>query len=264
MASGMRKAFDIYAILAPLVLMPIAVLAWWRHYEGNAQLTALAVILPVLHAYIVPGIGTNVLGMWAFNARLKVGKFRPQHGFVFGSATALLTLLVIGSPDPHAGLREAFFAGCAGAALLLAVNWSYDALAIRHEVLEVYNQPWADGAGAWAIAGDYVVWFFGLFGLIYVGGLKLAEGVLLKAPTTGVALGIGAALLGATLLLPALCYIASSYLRHGHNGCRPVMPRDDGVRPPAHDMPTAVSCATSNVGPNTGANKGANAERRIA
>lgn len=221
----MRRMFDIYAVLAPLVLMPLAAWLWWRHYDGNAPLVALALGVPVAHAYIVPGIGTNVLGMWAFNARLKLGKFRPQHGFVFGSATALLTLLVIGAPDADAGIDAALVAGLAGGVLLLAVNWIYDALAIKHEVLEVYNQPWADGAGAWAIAGDYVIWFFGMFGLIHVGGLKLAEGILVGAPSWSVGIAIGAAMLAATLVVPTLGYVAASLVRHGHSGCRPVVAR---------------------------------------
>ena len=219
----MRKAFEIYGYAAPLVLFPAAVWLWWRHYDGSWPLVAIAVGVPVLHAYVVPGVGTNVLGMWAFNARLKLGRFRPQHGFVFGSATALLTLLVIGAPDVGAGVGGAMKVALAGAVLLLAVNWIYDAAALKHEVLEVYNQPWADGAGPWAIAGDYVFWFFGLFGFLHAGGLKLAEGMLLERPSWSIGLAAGGAILAATLVLPAMGYVAASWLRHGHSGCRPVL-----------------------------------------
>ena len=54
--------------------------------------------MPIAHAYIVPGIGTNVLRVWEFDTRLRLGRFRPHHGFVFGSATAMLVLPVIGAP----------------------------------------------------------------------------------------------------------------------------------------------------------------------
>lgn len=221
----MRRAFDVYANVAPLALLPLAAVLWWWHYEGNASLVAIALMVPILHAYIVPGIGTNVLGMWAFNARLRLGNFRPQHGFVFGSATALLTLLVIGTPNANASSWDVLVSACAGGLLLLVINWIYDAFAIKHGVLEVYNQPWAEGAGPWSIAGDYVWWFFGLFGVLYVGGLKIAEGILVKAPYAFDALLIGSGMLVATLILPMLGYIVSSWMRHGHNGCRPVARR---------------------------------------
>lgn len=221
----MRRAFDIYASLAPLLLLPLAVVLWWRHYDGNVALVAIALSVPILHAYIVPGIGTNVLGMWAFNARLKIGNFRPQHGFLFGSATALLVLPVIGTPDADSSPVDVLVAAGAGGLVLLAVNWIYDALALKHGVLEVYNQPWARGAGPWSIAGDYVWWFFGLFGFLYVGGLKLAERMLISAPSARNAFLVGTGMLIATLFLPTLGYVASSWLRHGHSGCRPVSRR---------------------------------------
>jgi hypothetical protein len=221
----MRRFFHLYQYIGPALLTPLAAWAWLRHYNGNAQLAALALLVPILHAYIVPGLGTNVLKMWAFNTRLRLGRFRPQHGFVFGSATALLTLACMGAPEarPSAG-SVAGTAALAGA-LLLAVNWIYDALALKYGFLEVYNQPWADGAGPAAIAADYVPWFFGLFGVLYGAGLRIAEGALLQEPSTLRALALGAALLAATVTLPSLGYIAASYIRHGHNGCRPAARR---------------------------------------
>lgn len=218
----MKRFFSLYQYLGPALLTPLAAWLWWRHYGGNAPLAALAVGVPVIHAYLVPGIGTNVLGMWAFNARLKLGRFRPQHGFVFGSATALIVLPLAGSPLAGADPAAAWQTGLAAGAALLAVNWIYDALAIRHGVLEVYNQPAAESASAWAIAGDYVVWFFGLFGLIYGAGIKLAEPMLLAGDGWGTALLAGAAMVAATAILPSACYVAASFLRHGHSGLAPV------------------------------------------
>ena len=169
--------------------------------------------------------------MWAFNTRLRLGRFRPHHGFVFGSATAALTLACMGAPDaqPTAAViaRTAALTG----ALLFAVNWIYDALALKHGVLEVYNQPWADGAGPAVIAADYVPWFFGMFGVIYGAGLRVAEGALLTAPSLAGAFGLGALLIGATISLPSLGYVAASFLRHGHSGCRPSVRRIEEARP---------------------------------
>ena len=226
----MRRAFEAYQYAMPAVLAPLAAVLWWRHYgEAGAALAVLALLAPIAHAYVVPAIGTNVLAVWEFDTRLRLGRFRPHHGFVFGSATAMLALLTIGPPTPQPTLADVLRAAVLTGALLGAVNWLYDVAALRAGVLRVYNQPWADGRAATAIASDYAPWFFGAYGLIHGGGLKLAEGALLGGADIGTAVAAGGALLAATISLPTLGYVAQSYLLHGHHGCRPVAPQRGGV-----------------------------------
>jgi hypothetical protein len=219
----MRRAFEAYQYVAPALLTPLAAWLWWRHYDGDVALAAIALVIPIAYAYIVPGIGTNLLQVWEFDTRLRLGRFRPHHGFVFGSATAMLVLPAIGTPTASSTMFEALARGMAVAAVLGILNWLYDALAIRAGFLKVYNQPWADGRDAWSIASDYAPWFFGGFGLIYAAGLKLAEGALLAEPETSRAIAVGLTILAATLTLPTLGYVIQSYARHGHHGCRPIM-----------------------------------------
>jgi hypothetical protein len=224
----MKRLFHLYQYFGPLVLTPLAALLWLRHYDGNLHMVALALGVPILHAYVVPAIGTNVLGMWAFNTRLRLGRFRPHHGFVFGSATAMLTLPLMGTPGGGSPAATALVVG----SVLLAVNWVYDALALKHGVLEVYNQPWAEGAGPWSVAGDYVIWFFGVFGLIYGAGLRLAERHLLIDPTAPKTLVAAGLLAAATMLVPTALYVGASWLRHGHSGCRPFVRHAEDVSTP--------------------------------
>jgi hypothetical protein len=225
----MRRAFEAYQYVMPAVLTPLAAVLWWRHYgEAGAALAVLALLAPIAHAYVVPAIGTNVLGVWEFDTRLRLGRFRPHHGFVFGSATAMLVLLTIGPPTPQPTSVDVLRAALLTGALLGAVNWLYDVAALRAGFLRVYNQPWAEGRGAAAIATDYAPWFFGVYGLIHGGGLKLAEGALVGGTDIGTAVAVGGALLAATTVLPTLGYVAQSYLRHGHHGCRPVLPPTGG------------------------------------
>src|SRR4051794_17616366 len=148
----MRRLFEVYQYLAPAVLTPLAAWLWWRHYDGNVPLAAIAVLVPVAHAYIVPGIGTNLLRVWEFDTALRLGHFRPHHGFVFGSATAMLMLFAIGAPTSHPSVPEMVTSGLFAAVILGLVNWLYDAAAIQAGFLRVYNQPWADGRGALAVA----------------------------------------------------------------------------------------------------------------
>ena len=221
----MTRAFHIYSWLAPAVLFPLAVWGWWLHYDGNAHLVAVALAVPIIHAYVVPAVGSNVFGMWQFNSAVKIGRIRPQHGFVFGSATALLTLAVIGDAEPVLAANMVAGTALLLAAVLLGVNWFYDALAIRAGYLEVFNQPWADGRSPWAISADYSVWFFGLFGLLYGATLRIAEAALLSSadwPRTVMIISAGAA---ATCVLPALGYCGTTLLRYGHAGLRPCVRR---------------------------------------
>jgi hypothetical protein len=219
----MRRAFEAYQYVAPALLTPLAAWLWWRHYDGHVALAAIALAVPIAYAYIVPGIGTNLLQVWEFDTQLRLGRFRPHHGFVFGSATAMLVLPAIGAPEASPVMLDVLARSMAVAAILGVLNWVYDALAIRAGFLKVYNQPWADGRDAWTIASDYAPWFFGGFGLIYAAGLKLAESTLLPEPNMGRAVAVGLAILTATLTLPTLGYVIQSYARHGHHGCRPIM-----------------------------------------
>ena len=172
----MKSALTVYQYVAPAVLAPASFFLWQRAYEGDLRLVAAAWLIPVLWAYIVPGIGTNVLKVWEFNTRLRLGRFRPHRGFVFGSATAMLGWLVHVPPESLFDVARSAFVMCSVLALW---NLLYDVIAIRAGILRVYNQPWADGRGEAAIAMDYAPWFFGGFGLIHGAGLKLAEGLLL-------------------------------------------------------------------------------------
>jgi hypothetical protein len=115
--------------------------------------------------------------------------------------------------------------GLMAGVILGAVNWLYDVAAIRAGILKVYNQPWAEGRPASAIVNDYAPWFFGGFGLVQGAGLKFAEGVLLPVGDAASTIVVGLGLLAATVTLPTLGYVLQSYLRHGHHGCRPIMPQ---------------------------------------
>jgi hypothetical protein len=217
----MRRALAIYAYAAPAVLTPLSFVLWRREYAGKLELVAGAWLVPILWAYIVPGIGTNVLKVWEFDARLRLGRYRPHHGFVFGSATAMIAWLAHGAPahDVAAVLRCSLVM----ALVLGAVNLVYDIVALRAGILRVYNQPWAQGKPATSIALDYAPWFFGGFGAIYGAGI----GVLERLDASGALSPSVFALTFALMLiacscLPAAGYAIQSRLRHGHWGTRPV------------------------------------------
>lgn len=184
----------LYAWLGPLILAPLTFVLWRGDLVGW--------LVPILWAYIVPGIGTNVLKVWEFDTRLRLGRFRPHHGFVFGSATAMIGWLV------HRYVHTPLASAIAMALVLGVINFAYDVKALQSGILRVYNQPWSEGKSEVEIALDYAPWFFGGFGAIY--------GYAIAARTDF------AIALAAVLLIPTAGYVMQSMLRHGHWGTRPV------------------------------------------
>ena len=217
----MKRILSLYQYIAPAILTPLAGWLWYEESNHNLQILLMAWLLPILWAYIVPGIGTNILKMWEFDTRLKLGRFRMHHGFVFGSATSMFAWLA--HPTSASSWEEVLRSAFILAGVLGFINIVYEIKALQAGILKVYNQPWADGKGAEAIALDYSPWFFGGFGAAY--GFSLAGLELLLSrgslswPMFTLLFLAGLAL---TIALPVGGYMRSSLSRHGHKGTKPV------------------------------------------
>ncbi|WP_172202572.1 hypothetical protein [Niveibacterium sp. COAC-50] len=219
----MKRLLALYPYVAPVVLAPLSYWLWLRTYAGNHHLVVIAWGLPVLWAYIVPGVGTNILKVWEFDTRLRLGRFRPHHGFVFGSATA--TLAWLSHHTPAQDLGDAFRNALVLASVLGFWNLLYDIKALEVGLLRVYNQPCADGQPASVVALDYAPWFFAGFGGVYGFAISLAEMNAERLLNWPVSI--------AWLLLSLLCaccvpvagYVLQSRRRYGHSGTRPIHQR---------------------------------------
>ncbi len=218
----MKKAtLEIYQYVAPAVLTPLSLFLWWNTYEGNLWLTLVAWLTPIVYAYVVPGVGTNVLKVWEFDTRFRLGKFRPHHGFVFGSATASIAWLCHGdlANDALDVLRTSFIF----ASVLGFWNLLYDIKAVESGILRIYNQPWAENKGAEAITLDYAPWFFAGFGAIYGVGVSGAEWLATQGKMqASVFAFLYPVLLVVVIVFPVWGYCRRSYRIHGHSGCKPI------------------------------------------
>jgi hypothetical protein len=197
-----NRTLTLYQYIAPAILAPLSFWLWRREYAGDLRLVAAAWLVPVLWAYLVPGIGTNVLKVWEFNTRLRLGRLvhAPVRDLfdVFRSAFVLCSVL-------------AFW------------NLLYDIKAIRANILIVYNQPWAEDRGEAAIAIDYAPWFFGGFGAVYGAGMGAMEWLNVRARLTAAGFAIALTLMLILCLgLPVAGFILHSRRTHGHSGTRPV------------------------------------------
>ncbi len=212
------KFFQIYQYVVPGILFPLSYWLWWTRYDHDHRMTLLALVPVVLFAYVVPGIGTNVLRLWEFNTRLRIGRFRPQHGFVFGTATSLLTLACLPFPAAETGpwgwARAALVVG----SVLAFWNWLYDQHAIRSGFLVVYNRAFSENRGPEAIAAEYCPSFFAATGAVYGLVIRVSEYVVitLESPEHFWILLVGAT--AALLVIPAAVFVASNHLAHGQSG----------------------------------------------
>lgn len=216
-----KRAFEWYQYLAPIILTPLSFWLWWTSFEHNIYLVLMAWLLPIVYAYIVPAVGTNILKVWEFDTRLRLGRFRPHHGFVFGSATS--TLVWLCQLEPARSGFEVLKTGFIVASVLGLWNIIYDIRAIRSGILKVYNQPWADRQGAEAIALDYAPWFFAGFGAVYGGSIAGAQWMSANGMFNFAQfVWFFPLLLTLSIAVPVFGYRWRSFRMHGHSGCRPV------------------------------------------
>ncbi|MFA5138696.1 MAG: hypothetical protein WC728_05625 [Elusimicrobiota bacterium] len=203
----MKRFYGVYQYAAPLLLTPLAYLAWLVRFDGRHALAAACLAMPVIASYVVAGVGTNVLKLWAFDTRLKIGEIRPHHGFLLGSATSLLAWLCAGTG--WSPLQQAFVTG----SVVGFWNWLYDRHAVKSGFLIVRSRSSPD---------EYAPVFFGAFGAVYGAAACLLEQQvsLLGRDTLLWPLAITGCV--ATIALPTGAYVLASWLRYGDPGLRPV------------------------------------------
>ena len=215
----MRKFFRWYQFIVPMALFPLSYLLWLRRYDGNHALVWLALSIPVLFAYIVPGLGTNWLGLWEINTRFRIGKFRPHHGFVFGTATSLFGLVCVPASaagfDPGDCLRAALVTG----SVIGFWNWIYDIYAIKSGFISIYTRVAAEGQPAEVVATQHAPMYFGVFGACYGVCLQLVD-ALAAGSHRGVYIALVVAGNLSALVLPVLGYVTWSFVTQGESGLK--------------------------------------------
>jgi hypothetical protein len=218
----MKRFFGLYQYAAPLLIMPLAYVLWFERLGGRHDLTLLVLSWPVVTSYIIPAIGTNYLKLWEFDTRLRLGRFRPHHGFVFGSGMSLLAWVCLpATPPTLLSMWEVTRQGLVLGSFTGFWNWIYDAYAIKCGFITIYNRPHAQGAPPAAIAADYAPMYFGLFGFCFGALIYLVDYFLYWREMHHLywwILGLGMAVI---LTLPTLLYSAAYYVRHGELGIYP-------------------------------------------
>ena len=212
-----RKLFEIYSYIAPTLLFPSALWLWYTK-TGKISTAFMIVMLPVIVSYIVPAIGTNYLKLWEFKTRFMAGKFRIQHGFLFGSASAIFALAVFDFSKGSLvlmAIKNGFVLG----SVIALWNWIYDIYAIKSGTMAVYTKGYYLGKSEYEIAFDYAPVYFGVFGFIY--GIAIESVLAAVAGAGGVVLVfVYLTMVILALLLPTTAYMMFSIKRYGENGLK--------------------------------------------
>ena len=228
------RFFRWYQFVAPLALFPAGYLLWLRRYDGDHSLVWLVLSIPVLFAYVVPGLGTNWLGLWEIRTRFRLGRFRPHHGFVFGTATSLFGLLCVPESGPgfevSALLRTALVTG----SVLGFWNWLYDIYAIKSGFIVLHTRPAAEGQPAEVVATHHAPVYFGVFGVCYGACVYLVDALSAGSNRAAyVTIAIAGNL--AAIALPVVGYVLWSLVTLGESGLK-AYPRKGGHRELEHDV----------------------------
>lgn len=218
---ALRRFYNVYQFVAPLIFFPVAYWLWWQRYDGDHRLAALVMFVPVVSYYLLVGLGIIRFRMWRFNTWPTIRGMRPHHGFVIATAAALSFYLCLRMvPVGDTGVAGVFTAAFLGASVFGFWNWWYETYAIKSGFISIYTKLIADGATAEEAVTDYAPFFFGSMGACYGAFVKTAEDLLSagREPLLYWSIAIGG---GATMIVvPVLVYMIACRLRHGYWGLK--------------------------------------------
>ena len=228
------RFFSVYQYIAPAIAAPLAYWLWLQRYAGDHRMAFFMLAVPVTFAYVIPAIGMNVLRIWAMKTRFRLGRIRPHHGLVFGSAASLFGLLSLDPLRGPLGWLEPVRAGLTVGAVVAFWNWLYDIVAMRVGFIQVFNIPYANGEGPEAIVTDYAPAVFGGFGFVYGVWIRIAECWLHQAARVDLFWPLLAGALFSAVTFPVLLFVLQSLYIHGDVGLRSY----ENQPPPSDEPPS--------------------------
>jgi hypothetical protein len=217
----MKRFYQIYQIVVPIVLFPLAYWLWLERFGGNHAVAALVMFVPVIAYYVFVIVGITRLRLWEMNTRPTIKGMRPHHGFVIGTATGLLAYLSLQSMAVgHGGLGSILTAAFLVGSVFGFWNWWYETYAVKSGFISIYTRRIADGASAEEAVTDYAPLLFGSMGACHGAMVKTAESMLLPEHsmllywTIAVTGGVG------LIAVPVVLYLVVHRIRYGESGLR--------------------------------------------
>ena len=219
--SGLKTFFAVYQFVVPLTLFPLAYWLWWRRLDGDHAVTALILFVPVVFYQLFVMIGVIRLRLWRMNTWPTIRGLRPHHGFVLGTASALLIYVTmrmtpVGAGDVAAFLTSAFL----GASVFGFWNWWYETYAIKSGFISIYTKQVAEGASAEEAVTGYAPVLFGSMGACYGITVRAAEVLLTRAHSDLTYWSVAVVGGLAMILVPTVIYEILHRRRYGETSLR--------------------------------------------
>ena len=155
-------ALDFYL---PLPLTALMFWLWWAR-TGSAAFAAYTIAAGLVFGYLVPGIGTNLLGLWRFSGPWMVGNYYLHHGFLYAPYLSLVLYGCFGVWDTLTLGQAVTVILCMGLVQGL-VSSLHDICGIKAGMIRIFNARSASGASPEEIVMGWGPLGFGLFGAVY-------------------------------------------------------------------------------------------------
>jgi len=160
-----RVLFIIDFIL-PLPLTALMFYLWYIR-TNSWSFSLYVILLPLLFGYTVPGIGTNILKLWAFKWKfMRMGNYFIHHGFMYAPYFALSLYLTFGNDGQISFIQAATIVISNTFLQCFLTTW-HDYWGVKSGMIEIYNRPFREGKSAAEIILDYGPVGYAMFGCTY-------------------------------------------------------------------------------------------------
>jgi len=160
-----RVLFIIDFIL-PLPLTALMFYLWYIR-TNSWSFSLYVILLPLLFGYTVPGIGTNILKLWAFKWKfMRMGNYFIHHGFMYAPYFALSLYLTFGNGGQISFIQAATIVISNTFLQCFLTTW-HDYWGVKSGMIEIYNRPFREGKSAAEIILDYGPVGYAMFGCTY-------------------------------------------------------------------------------------------------
>ncbi|MCP5049899.1 MAG: hypothetical protein GY940_22215, partial [bacterium] len=144
--NGLKRFMFFFDYILPFPLFFIMLYLWYIRVDHNFMYAAYVLGLPLVWGYIIPGIGTNVLKLWRFEGKWKIGGYYWHHGFMYAGPVAFIIYATFGE-GPISTSQVVTIILCTASAQGLFSS-QHDILAVKAGSLIIDNPPARAGKSA--------------------------------------------------------------------------------------------------------------------
>jgi hypothetical protein len=219
----MKRFYSIYQYVVPIIFFPVGYYLWLRQFSGDHSLVILTLSLPVIWGYVIPGIGTNLLRLWGFNTCFRIGRYRPHHGIVFGTAVSLIALLCNNAISQDTNFMSIASSAFVFGSVYAFWNWLYDMYAIKSGFITLHKPEHYKDVNVEMIVTEYAPIIFGFFGICYGVFLHLMQYYLIGQSRSDLYWSFLIWGNISVLIIPVLAFGIFTYFKYGIGGIKSLL-----------------------------------------